>query len=210
MWIFLPFLVPAAYVYYQAGLDPERALENRLAYLVGIAMFIPALLVDALASLPFRVDSALFIVHFFRFFLTHSLLPVATCFVVLHFLLRLDQPRRLELAIHQLFGLFTLYFPYKCLMYAQLPDIWGMVFLPLFWLAILFLAEFCLSRYRQHVRRSIDPIDLAIALAPVALSFLIMALCNVFWFFAYPWWTYVPLALMVILPSIALRLRKYR
>jgi hypothetical protein len=30
-------------------------------------MFIPALLVDALASLPFRVDSALFIVHFFAF-----------------------------------------------------------------------------------------------------------------------------------------------
>ncbi len=203
-------LFPAAFIYYIFSFEREDRFSLYLSYAAGLVAALVAILVHAAASMLFSPESDSLIARMLFTLFGEYLLPLTLAYAALIFFLHSPPLVRVVYSIPRFFGILSLYVPFLIYKTIDLPDSWPRFFLPLGMLAVLFLAEFCIGRYALRNTRSLDLQDLLITLIPVFMALIVLASASALWYLCFPRLLVDALALGVILPSIALRLRKYR
>ncbi len=210
MFLLYFFLVPASFIYYLAGCQDSDVSDTILAFLAGITAGLVVLLTGNLFLPLFPMDTASFWVKFVSTFVFETILPVAGGLTALYFIM--DAPIKLRISNMrgQFFGIGTIYLPYLFFTRWNNPDLWSVIFAPVMFVSILFLADFFIGRLIKSVSARVDPADFIISILPVVFVLILADLCKTLWFFAKPLYFYLPLSIGIILLSLILRLLKYR
>jgi hypothetical protein len=204
------FLVPAAYLYFISGRPEDEKHSNRISVLAGVATGIVAILADSLFSPILTLPTQSFQIKLLLVFISDTVLPLLVGVLPLWLLSTASFRRKITVLRPQLFGIAAMYLPYKVLVFHDFPDIWSAVFVSAMYVALLFLADFCIGRLLERTRGVPDMQDCILSALPPVAGMLVINSCKTLWFFCYSAWIFVPVSLLVIASPFVVRLPKYR
>jgi len=209
MNLIIVFLIPAAFVYYASGRSESVRLTETIALIAGLASGLCAIIVDRLFFPLFSMPVTAFYPKLIILFFSDSFIPIVVGLVPLILLSVASSRQKLSLLRPQLFGVATLYLPYKMLVFYNFADVWAMVFIPLMILSVLFLFDFFIGRLLSHVSGVPDFLDIITQMIPVFLALICADIAKTLWFFCFPLWSYLLISLVLISSALILRIAKY-
>jgi hypothetical protein len=210
MNLLFAFLVPVAYVYYTVGRKGVDRLPEHVSCGVGALAGTCAIFVDRLISSLVSLPTAHFFLKWALFFLSDSIIPLSIGLIPLFFLSVAPFRSRLSLLKPQLFGVFSVYLPYKLFVFYDLNDMWAMIIIPVLFISLIFFSVFMIDRLLAKVSGNPDWIDLSRYLGSCVLAFLLSDLSKTLWFYNFPFWTYIPVSFAIIGTVVYLRIRPYK
>lgn len=209
MSILLILLVPAVFLYYSAGNRFSGLPTYRLAWLSGVAAGILLAVLAFLTEGVLKIRSSSFALQYLTTFVSCTLIPFVLGPIVLFAVFDSPLRDRIERLVPQLFGILTVYLPFLQLSRFSGPDAWSAVLHPALTVSAVFLVDYSVRRYLSRIRLSPNYEGLLVALLPSASLLLLSDLARVLWFFAYPFWTFGLLGMLLVFLSLLTRLAKY-
>jgi hypothetical protein len=209
MMILTVFLVPFAFVYYISGQSESGRHLNLITFFLGLAGGVCALFIDSLSGLSGFMSVTGFFSRVLLSFASDCILPFVVGILPV-FLLSVSPFReKLSLLRAQLFGLFSVFLPYRMLALYNVPDIWAVTVIPSMTISILFLVDFFIGRLLGKVSGSPDALDILFSSLPVLVAIIISIICITLWSLCFPFWTYSIASFAVIGAALFLRIVKY-
>lgn len=210
MYLLFFLLVPASFIYYEAGCRDRDTIANILALFSGLAAGLVMLLLDSIVLSIIPMDSSSFWLKFTVILLSETCIPYIGGIAILFFVLDAPIKQRISNIRPQLFGIASIFLPYMFFSKYNFPDTWAVLLYPMMILSVLFLADFFIGRFLSSHPGSVDNLDFVISLIPIVVAMILSDAAKSLWFFCFPAWTFMILTLLLIGSSFFFRMLKYR
>lgn len=200
-------IIPILYTYFFLSFEKVSFIREGFAFIVGIFGASIAALVMWWVTGFFPLDSASFFLRLIIVFMLESVVP----FIVLPLILLLFFENRFREHVSVLlsleFGIAAVFLPYIMLSGSYSDQLWSAVIIPLNYVGFLFVLDFSIRLIMARRPDSVSDLFPEILLPFVVL--LTSDILKMLWFYSFSAWFYWPLATVLILVALSLRLYKY-